>query len=300
MDEDMPFLRKTSFEFPVEESRVQQTCRLALATDSHYALKDDLGDKCYSDALLKMEEFVKTVNTLDCDFAIHLGDFKDEDLVPNEKSTLEYLRKMESEFSKFKGHRFHCLGNHDLDRITKKQFLEIAENSGNRVGEVEANFSNNSKSGHYSFDLNSLRFIVLDANFDEAGKDHFFRNGGDWEKPWIPPFELKWLKETLDNSPFPCILFIHHPVYAYVKNGHSYHVVNHMGVRAVLESSGKVLAVLNGHMHEEMFQEINGIRYLALNSMLEGTFVQRNCFYVLELDSDHLQIDRFDRINPLD
>ena len=48
-----------------------------------------------------------------------------------------------------------------------------------------------------------------------------------------------------------------------------------------------------------MFHELNEVQYLALNSMLEGTSVQRNCFYVLELDSDHLQIDRFDRINPL-
>ncbi len=294
MNPDMPFLSKTSFEFPLEESGVQQSCRIALATDSHYALKDDLDDKCYADALLKMEEFVKTVNQLDCDFAMHLGDFKDEDLVPNEESTLDYLKKMEHEFSKFEGPRFHCLGNHDLDSITKKQFLQIAENSGIDHEGIEP------VSGHYSFDLNSLRFIVLDANFDEAGKDHFFRKGGDWQQPWIPPRELKWLEKTLESSPFPCVIFIHHPLYAYVKNGHSYHVVNHMDVREALESSGKVLAVLNGHMHEEMFQELNGIKYFALNSMLEGTFVQRNCFYVMEIRPNLMLLERYERINLLD
>lgn len=294
MNPEIPFLRKTNFAFPVEKSRVQKSCRIALATDSHYALKDDLDDKCYADALLKMEEFVKTVNQLGCDFAIHLGDFKDEDLVPDEQSTLDYLKKMEHEFSKIEASRFHCLGNHDLDSITKKQFLEIAENSGIEAGGIEPFL------GYYSFDMNSVRFIVLDANFDEIGKDHYFSRGGDWQKPWIPPRELKWLEETLESSPFPCVIFIHHPLYAYVKNGHSYHIVNHMEVRKALQSSGKVLTVLNGHMHEEMFHELNGIKYFALNSMLEGTFVQRNCFYMMEIRPDLMLLERYDRINQLD
>ena len=273
---------------PLGSLKAKQACRFALATDSHYAQKEDLENKCYSDALLKMEEFVKTVNELDCDFAIHLGDFKDEDPTPDEESTLAYLRKMEAEFSKFEGPRFHCLGNHDLDSINKRQFLDHIENSG-----VEEAL------GHYFFDRKSIRFLVLDANYNEIGKDHFFKEGGDWQKPHIPPQQVKWLRESLEESPFPCVVFIHHPLYAYVKNDHSYHVVNHREVRSVLESSKKVLAVLNGHMHEEMFHELNGIHYLAMKSMLEGTFVQRNCFYVIEIDQDHIRIDRFDRINPL-
>lgn len=295
MNPNSPFLRKTSFTFPGDKSRVQKSCRIALATDSHFAVKEDLEDKCYSDALLKMEEFVKTVNPLESDFAIHLGDFKDEDLVPNEKSTLEYLKKMEREFSKFNGPRFHCLGNHDLDSITKKQFLEIAENS---VSGPDSRIE--SLSGYYAFDLKSIRFVVLDANYDQTGTDHFFRKGGDWQKPFIPAKQSEWLKNVLDSSPYPCVLFIHHPLYAYVKNGHSYHVVNHLEIRAILESSEKVLAVFNGHMHEEMFHELNGIRYFALNSMLEGTFVQRNNFYVLEIQPDHMLIDRYERFHKLD
>ena len=267
---------------------VERACRFALATDSHYAIKEDLENKCYSDAALKMEEFVKTVNQLDCDFAIHLGDFKDEDPAPDEESTLGYLRKMEAEFSKFEGPRFHCLGNHDLDSITKQQFLGHVENSGI-----------DKASGHFFFDLNSIRFLVLDANYDETGKDHFFREGGDWQKPHIPKKQMEWLRDTLEESPFPCVVFIHHPLYAYVKNDHSYHVVNHLEVRSALESSGNVLAVFNGHMHEEMFQKLNGIPYLAMKSMLEGTFVQRNCFYVIEIYKEHIRIDRFDRVSPL-
>ena len=71
-------------------------------------------------------------------------------------------------------------------------------------------------------------------------------------------------------------------------------------MRSVLEGSAKVLAVLNGHMHEEMFHEINGIKYFALNSMLEGSFVQRNCFYVVEISDVSIKIDRFERVHQLD
>ena len=154
--------------------------------------------------------------------------------------------------------------------------------------------------GYYSFDLNSLRFLVFDANFDRNGNDHFFIAGGDWQQPYVPPEELEWIKDQLASSPYPCVVFIHHPLYAYVKNGHTYHLANHMKVRAALEASGKVLAVINGHMHEEMFHEINDIKYLAMNSMLEGTFIQRNCFYTLELHPDRIWIDRYERVNKLD
>lgn len=293
MNPDHEFLQVTETSLPLtKRSVVMQNsaapghCRFGLCTDSHYAEKEALEDKHYAEALLKMEEFVRTANGLQLDFVIHLGDFKDEDLVPDPKCTLDYLRKMEEEYARFRGRRFHCLGNHDLDSITKSQFLGHVENAGQEKA-----------LGYYSFELNSIRFLVLDANFDAEGKDHFFREGGDWQDPVLPAEQVNWLQAELASSELPCVIFCHHPLFAYVKNGHSYHVSNCPEVRSVLEASGKVLAVFNGHMHEEMFHEINGIQYLAMNSMLEGTFVQRNCFYVVEITEDRLRIERFARIN---
>lgn len=289
MNSQGEFLRKTTTRIPLSPSvsqSIDNSLRFALATDSHFSEKEALDDKHYADSLLKMEEFVKTVNDLNCAFAVHLGDFKDEDLVPDPAATLDYLQRMEEEFSNFKGKRFHCIGNHDLDSITKKQFLHHIENSGIDTG-----------NSYYSFELGSVKFIVLDANFNSEGEDHFFQEGGNWEEPFLPEGELKWLEEELENSPHSCFVFCHHPLFAYVKNGHHYHVTNYLEVRRVLEESGKVIAVFNGHMHEEMFHEINAIQYLAMNSMLEGTFVQRNCFYIVEISSTELVVDRFDRIN---
>ncbi len=285
VDQTLIPLPKRSVALPTAEASL--SCRFGLCTDSHYSEKEALEDKHYAEALLKMEEFVKTANRLDPDFVIHLGDFKDEDLLPDPESTLHYLRKMEEAYSRFKGRRYHCVGNHDLDSITKAQFLGHVENTGQ-----------DNSSGHYSFELSSIRFLVLDANFDAEGKDHFFRQGGDWQDPVMPREQIDWLEDQLAQSEGPCVVFCHHPLFAYVKNGHSYHVSNCPEVRKVLEASGKVVAVFNGHMHEEMFHEINGIQYLAMNSMLEGTFIQRTCFYFIEIDKDELRIDRFARINP--
>ena len=287
MSPEFEFLQTTETRFSLPKDTAPVICRFGLCTDSHFAEKEPLDDKQYADALLKMEEFVKTANSLSLDFVIHLGDFKDEDPEPRTERTLDYLRRMEEVFSGYRGRRFHCLGNHDLDSITKAQFLAQVENSG-----LE------NDRGYYSFVLNSLRFLVLDANFDANGRDHFFREGGDWQDPVMPPEEIEWLEAELASSEHPCLIFCHHPLFAYVKNGHSYHVSNYPEVRKVLESSGKVLAVFNGHMHEEMFHEINGILYMAMNSMLEGTFVQRNCFYVVEIAAAELRVERFGRVNP--
>ncbi len=293
MNPDFEFLQVTEISLPltqksvtVPDSASPKACRFGLCTDSHFSEKEALEDKHYAEALLKMEEFVRTANGLELDFVIHLGDFKDEDPEPDPKSTLDYLRRMEEEYARFRGRRFHCIGNHDLDSITKSQFLDHVENS-----------EQDKALGHYYFVLNSLRFLVLDANFDAEGKDHFFREGGDWQDPVLPAEQIAWLRTELASSEHPCVIFCHHPLFAYVKNGHSYHVSNCPEVRSVLETSGKVLAVFNGHMHEEMFHEINGIQYLAMNSMLEGTFIQRNCFYVVEIAEDQLRIERFARIN---
>lgn len=280
------FLIKRTTRIQLKSNLTGGTCRFALATDSHFSEKEALGDKHYADALLKMEEFIKTTNQLQCEFAIHLGDFKDEDLIPDSNATLEYLRRMELEFSSFIGPRFHCIGNHDLDSIPKDQFLRNVENTG-----IAAEL------GHYSFEMNSLKFIILDPNYDQDGEDHFFKEGGDWQNPMLPDSQLDWLRKELQTSTCACVVFCHHPLYAYVKNGHRYHVTNYLEIRKALEESGKVQMVFNGHMHEEMFHEINNIHYLAMNSMLEGTFVQRNCFYVLEINPSLLVIDRYDRIN---
>lgn len=255
-----------------------------LATDSHYALKPPLEDKHYAEALLKMRECIDTLNMEGLAFMIHLGDFKDEGALREPERTLSYLRVMEWEFQRFRGPIYHCLGNHDLDSISKEQFLGSVKNSGIKP----------SKS-FYRFRTGRLQALVLDSNFDSQGRDHFFLAGSDWQHPYIPETQIEWLEKELDAWNGPSVLFCHHPFFPFIHNDHKYHVDNFERVRKVIADSEKVLAVFFGHTHHELLHEFEGIPYIGLNSMLEGRFADRNCFYKAEFSSKLLRLTRFDR-----
>ncbi|HTN73915.1 MAG TPA: alkaline phosphatase, partial [Pirellulaceae bacterium] len=56
--------------------------------------------------------------------------------------------------------------------------------------------------------------------------------------------------------------------------------------REVLEASGQVLAVFQGHSHKNDLKEIAGIHYCTLVAMIEGAGVESNGFSVLDLFAD--------------
>jgi alkaline phosphatase len=63
-------------------------------------------------------------------------------------------------------------------------------------------------------------------------------------------------------------------------------VRNAADVRKILESSGKVLAVLQGHSHKNDHQEIGGIHYATLVAMVEGTGPDNNGYSQMDVFDD--------------
>ncbi len=265
-------------------SPIKNTIRFGLTTDSHYADREDAGTRYYRQSLNKMQEFVEVMNTEKVDFVIHLGDFKDEDLNKKEADTLHYLRQLESEYAKFQGSRFHCVGNHDVDSITKEQFLLNVENTG---------ISNNKS--YYSFNKNGFHFIVLDANFNKDGSHHFFKEGSDWLDTNLTQKQINWLKEDLKNTQLPTIVFCHHPLFEYYHDGNKYHINDFKEVQQILETSKKVLAVFQGHIHNEEFREINNIHYITQFGMVDYSGLENNSFAIVELTSNSLKVEGFKR-----
>ena len=53
-------------------------------------------------------------------------------------------------------------------------------------------------------------------------------------------------------------------------------------VREVLEASGKVVAVFQGHSHRNDYREIAGIHYVTLVAMVEGSGAESNGYSVLD------------------
>ena len=246
----------------------QKGIRFGIVTDSHYADREPAGTRFYRDSLLKMRKAVNFMNKEKPDFLIELGDFKDQDAEAEEKNTLGYLRDIENELQKFTGPTYHVLGNHDADSLSKTQFLQNVTNTN-----IPAEKS------YFSFNLKGFHFIVLDADFTSDGTPYDHSNF-DWTDANIPSLELKWLKEYLSAASGPVIVFVHQLLDG---QGH-YYIKNAAQVRQVLQQSGRVLAVFQGHQHRGQYNRINGIHYITLQAMVEGEGLDNNCYYVAEVN----------------
>jgi alkaline phosphatase len=270
----------------IHGSHPKNRCRFGLVTDSHYADREPYGTRYYRESLNKMEEFIEIMNHEKVDFVMHLGDFKDQDAMQMEADTLRYLAAQESVYARFNGDRFHCVGNHDVDSITKKQFLTHIENSG----------ISNTKS-YYSFNRNSYHFVVLDANYHDDGRDHFYKDGVDWQKTHIPEAQIEWLKDDLEHSKYPTLVFCHHPLYAYDLSEETMFVGNYQQVQAVMEASAKVVAVFQGHVHQEDYHELNGIHYLTQFGMVDYSGLENNSFAIVEMDGANIEVLGYKRVS---
>jgi len=59
----------------------------------------------------------------------------------------------------------------------------------------------------------------------------------------------------------------------------------------LLEDSNKVLAVFQGHVHEEIHKEINGVHYITQLGMVDGNGLENNSFSIVPIDEKQIQVD---------
>lgn len=256
--------------------------RFGMLSDIHYAEREPQWNRLYRQSLAKVKEAIDRMNQEKLDFVIELGDFKDQDEVPNETNTLEYLTNIESVFHKFKGPTYHVLGNHDTDGISKQQFLERVENTG--IPNTES---------YYSFNRKGIHFVVLDGDFTKEGKAYDHGNFS-WDDSFIPESQINWLKDDLKENTLPVIVFVHQMLSP--TRDVKLEVQNAAEVRQVLEQSGKVLCVFQGHVHEESYNLINGIHYYSVNAVVDGDGPENNAYMIVDVyKNGSLKIDGFRR-----
>ncbi len=248
----------------------QAMLRFGMVTDAHYSDAPAKGSRYYNKSAEKMTECVDLMNEKKVDFLIELGDLKDKGRLPVEKDTLGYLDVIEAVLGKFKGPRYHVLGNHDMDSISKKQFLDRVENTGIAR-----------KASYYSFDLKGVHFVVLDANYQADGSDYDHGNF-NWQDTNIPRRQLGWLKKDLATTSRPVVVFVHQQL----DEDESHSVVNAATVRGILQVTGKVLAVFQGHNHKGSYSCIEGIHYYTLKALVEGSGKENNSYAIAEVRKD--------------
>ncbi|MCW3787393.1 metallophosphoesterase [Plebeiibacterium sediminum] len=246
----------------------KKTLKFGWVTDIHYADADIKWGRYFRESTDKLQEAIDLFNTKELDFIIETGDFKDQTTPPVEENTLVYLRKIEAVFAKYKGPRYHVLGNHDMDSLSKSQFLNEIENT-----DIEKDKS------FYYFDKNDMRFVVLDACYTKRGKDYDHHNYS-WKDANIPKHQLLWLTDVLQSSPYPVVVFVHQ----LLDGKGDLYVNNSSKVRKILENSGNVLAVFQGHKHEGDLQLINGIVYFTLKAMVEGSGEQNSSYSIVSVE----------------
>ena len=244
--------------------------RFGVVTDLHYADIDPNGARTYRESDDKLAECVQVMNAKGVSFLVELGDFKDQDKTPDESRTLFYLQRIESVFAGFKGPRYHVIGNHDTDSLSKAQYLAAAPNTG-----IVPNAT------RYAFASGGVRFVVLDASHRGDGSDYDHGNF-DWSDSNIDGPQLDWLAKTLAASVEPAIVFVHQQL----DGSGAYYVKNAAQVREVLEKSGKVIAVLQGHRHEGGFSTINGIPYFTFRGLIEGAGAWNSAYSIVDVMPD--------------
>jgi alkaline phosphatase len=247
-----------------ENASAPPAVRIGLLTDIHYGDKVPAGTRFYRESLGKMDEAVAAFNKEQPGFVVELGDLVDR--AETVEQELEWLAAIEKRFSATVAPRHYVLGNHCVDTLTKAEF---------------AAHTAASKTPHYSFDHAGYHFVILDACYRSDGTP-YGRKNSDWQDANIPEAQLQWLRDDLAKSSSPIIVFAHQRLDA----GGKHSVRNADTVRALLEQSGRALAVFQGHSHKNEYQQIRGIHYVTLVAMIEGSGAENSGYSFLEIMAD--------------
>jgi predicted phosphodiesterase len=245
------------------DSSTAPTLRVGLMTDLHYADKEPTKTRFYREALGKLDEAVDHFNREKPAFVVELGDFIDKAETVDEEIT--WLKEMEQHYARLTMPRHYVLGNHCVDTLTKAEFAEHTKAAG----------------GHVALESAGATFLILDSCFREDGAP-YGRKNSHWQDANLPKGELAWLEAELAKASGPVIVLAHQRLDA--DKAHA--VRNAADARTLLEKSGKVAAVFQGHSHKNDYQQINGIHYTTLVAMVEGTGAENSGYTMLGIMPD--------------
>src|SRR5450830_1145472 len=262
----------------VAHAEERKLVSFGLITDIHVCDKPDQAavpslnatPRYFTGGVAKIGAFAQAMNKSKVAFVAELGDYTDNPV--NSKLSYEHKRAAaigfvdaaEAQLAQFNGPRYHVFGNHDTDQMSKADYQAHITNTGIAAG-----------ASYFSFNQGGVHFVVLDAGFKADGNGYSgvpgtSGTGYKWDDANVPAAELNWLKSDLAANHLPVIVLGHQflnpaeQVDPLFDPAHS--VKNAADIRAILEKSGKVLAVFAGHYHDGGFQQINGISYIALQS----------------------------------
>jgi 3',5'-cyclic AMP phosphodiesterase CpdA len=240
-------LTESTFAIPANPAAKKKKLRFGFITDLHH-LQFNKNEE------VRMKGFMDAVVKENPDFIIQCGDFcrpKNSDRIMDE-------------WNRFKGPKYHVLGNHDMDVCDKETIMKLWE----------------MPERYYSFDRDGFHFIVMDRNFlkkdDGTLIDYNTSNWGPMPSPkrsFTDSAQLDWLKEDLAKTQNPVVVFMHQPVFLsdfFTELGNADEILkifDEANFNAEKKKTpGKIAAVFMGHDHDDRHGERNGVHYFIINS----------------------------------
>jgi len=221
--------------------------RLGVFTDAHYAEGlTALGTRRCGLSLDKVKRIFEALAD-EVDAFVQLGDLINA--CGDAEKDRQNIRAMQGTLNGYRKKCFSALGNHDVEAARKNVYLPEYER------------------GYYSIDLDGTRLIILDGNFTSNGESYEDAEW-DWTDSMIPGEELAWLKNELDAAPGKAVVFCHQNLDE--RPGDPHVIRNAREVRRLLEASGKVNTVLQGHCHAGCRSVQDGILYHTFRALCEG------------------------------
>ena len=228
--------------------------KIGLIADMHYAQRPNNSGRRYAETLQKAKQFYDVAMEEGADLIVQMGDLKDEAPGGNRTQTINHLDDAVQLFQSFSVPVFHLLGNHDLDCISREDYAAKVG------GEPNDRF--------FSFDREGWRLVFLDTCYSPDGtpysKGNFF-----WEEAIVPEHELEWLKNDLESAKGPVVVFLHHCLDYWARKNQRHFLLNAEEICQILEQSGKVKMVFQGHFHAGNFSSRNGVNYFTLKGTIE-------------------------------
>jgi hypothetical protein len=234
-----------------------EAVRFGVIADVHAHDTDSpIEGKWMTNTAVRLTAFTDAMNVWDADFIIELGDFVNGWLVlgadPGDPARIpDILAWADGLCAQFAGPRYHAIGNHDVYNLDKDRYRDV-------LG-IDATF--------YSFDVGPYHFVALDVQFAEDGTDLGYTYTG--VAGFVPESELAWLRDDLAASDRPTIVFVHQMLDAYIEEWGRPLIANQQEVQAVLVTDGDVIAVFQGHEHDNAYREIEGIHYVTFEALVD-------------------------------
>lgn len=194
-----------------------------------------------------LRKIQKAAEEAEVDIILQLGDF-----THGPTTVMDFV----NEYNNFHIPSYNCIGNHDTELSTREEVVKAY----------------NMPDAHYIIDKGGYRFIIACTSYYQDGDKFVPYNQTNYfafpkTRETLPPEEIAWIKESIETSPYPCILCSHASFERYdcCKSGPE--------VRRIIDEANKkkphsVIMVMNGHRHKDHITVLNNVIYYDVTSSI--------------------------------